>query len=155
MEFTPELKWAYDRAAALCARVETCAADLLKKLKAWKLAEEEVSAVIERLRSDGFLDDERFASAYVKDKFRFNGWGKRKILYMLRSKSIAPEILEAAFAEIGDGAFSEKLRKLMVEKAKHIKGRDPYEKRARLVRFALSRGFDLDEVNALLDEMEL
>lgn len=155
MEFTLEQKRAYDRAATICARLEICAADLLKKLKAWKLADEEAQAVIERLRNDGFLDDERFARAYVKDKFCFNGWGKRKIMYMLRSKHVAPDILEAAFTEIEDGAYAEKLRKLLVEKAKHIKDQGPYEKRGRLIRFALSRGFGLDEVNSLLNELEL
>ncbi|MBN2399923.1 MAG: RecX family transcriptional regulator [Candidatus Aminicenantes bacterium] len=155
MEFTVEQQRAYDRAAALCARVETCAADLLKKLKAWKLTHDEAVAVTDRLESDGFLDDERFASAYVKDKFRFNGWGKRKIMYMLRSKRIAPDILERALAEIEDGAFAEKLRKLLLEKARRFKDQDPFRKRGRLIRFALSRGFDLDEVNAMLAELEL
>lgn len=155
MEFTREQKRAYDRAAVLCARSETCAADLLKKLKGWKLTEDEACTVIEHLRNAGFIDDERFARAYAKDKFRFNGWGKKKIMAMLRVKNIAPEIVEAAIGEIEAGPYLEKLRKLLLEKAGRVKGRDKYEKRVRLIRFALSRGFTVDEARDILEELEL
>jgi len=62
---------------------------------------------------------------------------------------------EAAFAELGKDAFREKLRTSIREKARHIKDDDPYKKHGKLIRFALSRGFDPDEANALLDEMNI
>lgn len=153
MDFTPEQHLAYDKAALLCSRSEKCTSEILGKLKLWGLSSEETEPVIEKLKDEKYLDDERFARAFVKDKFRFNHWGKQKIAHILRAKNISPEIQELAFEEIVEDDYSDDLRKLLTDKAKTIKSKDKYDKRNKLMRFALGRGFESDKIYVVLKEL--
>lgn len=148
MAFTPEQRSAYLKATAICSRGETCTFDIREKMKTWGLEEEDAWAVVKQLYEEKYIDDERFARAYVKDKFRFNHWGKQKIAYMLHSKKISREIQEAAFEEIEDESYGEQLIKLLADKEKTIKSTDPYDKRNKLVRFAMGRGFESEKIFA-------
>ncbi len=155
MDFSPELQAACARAAAHCSRVETCSGDMRTRLREWGVSEEESASVLDYLEQNRFIDDERYARAYAKDKFRFNGWGRQKILAMLRAKHIDPEILEGAFVEIETEAYRDKLRALLTAKAPKIKARDRYDLRRKLTGFAMARGFESGTIHALLEEMEL
>ena len=153
MELTHDQNIAYDKAAFLCSRSEHCSSDIQEKLKLWGLSSEDSELVIVKLVEEKYIDDERFARAYVKDKFRFNHWGKQKIAFMLRSKNISSEIMELAFEEIEDEGYSDELRKLLTDKEKSIKAKDKYDKRNKLMRFAMGRGFESGQVYAVLKEL--
>jgi len=153
MEFTREQNIAYDKAALLCSKSEKCSSEIQEKLKLWGLSSEESEPLIEQLIAEKYLDDERFARAYVKDKFRFNHWGKQKIAHMLRAKNIPHEILELAFEEIEEEGYSDQLRKLLTDKEKSTKAKDKYDKRNKLMRFALARGFESNKVYEIFKEL--
>jgi len=153
MEFTPEQQSAYLKATTICSRGETCTFDILTKLKAWELHDEDALAVIDLLKKEKYLDDERFARAYVKDKFRFNHWGRTKIAYMLHSKNISREIQEAAFEEIDEDTYLDQLKKLISEKEKTIRSKDKMDKRNKLMRFAMGRGFESGKIFAAFKEL--
>ncbi len=153
MEFTHEQNIAYDKAAVLCSRSEKCISEISEKLKLYGLSSEESEPVIEKLIDEKYLDDERFARAYVKDKFRFNHWGKQKIEHMLRSKKINQEILDLAFEEIEDEGYANELLKLLADKAKTLKSKDQYDKRNKLMRFAMGRGFESGKIYTALKEL--
>lgn len=153
MELTHDQTTAYDKAAFLCSRSEHCTSEIQEKLKTWGLSAEDAEPVIEKLKEEKYLDDERFARAYVKDKFRFNHWGKQKIEYMLRAKKINQEILELAFEEIVDEDYSENLLKLITGKAPSLKAKDKYDKRNKLMRFAMGRGFESNKIYAAFKEL--
>jgi regulatory protein len=146
MEFTSEQRSAFLKASAICSRGETCTFDIQAKLKAWGLEPQDAELVINQLKEEKYLDDERFARAYVKDKFRFNHWGRQKIAYMLHSKNISRDIQEAAFEAIDSDAYSEKLVKLIAEKEKTTKAKDKLDKRNKLMRFAMGRGFETNMI---------
>jgi regulatory protein len=153
MAFTPEQRSAYLKATAICSRGETSSFDILEKLHKWGLEEYQAREVIDQLKSEKYLDDERFARAYVKDKFRFNNWGRQKIAYMLSGKRISREIQEAAFEEIEEENYSDKLLKLIQAKEKTIKADDPFEKRNKLMRFAMARGFETGQIFKAFKEL--
>jgi len=153
MEFTHQQNMAYDKAALLCSKSEKCTSEIQEKLKLWGLSAEELDPVIDQLVQEKYLDDERFARAFVKDKFRFNHWGKQKIAHMLHAKNISHEILELAFEEIEEDGYSDELRKLLTDKEKSIKAKDKYDKRNKLMRFALGRGFESNKVYEILKEL--
>lgn len=153
MELSREQNIAYDKAAVLCSRSEKCISEIQEKLKLFGLSAEESEPVIKKLVDEKYIDDERFARAFVKDKFRFNHWGKQKIEYMLRAKKINQEILALAFEEIEDEGYADELLKLLTDKAKTVKGKDQYDKRNKLMRFAMGRGFESGKIYAALKEM--
>lgn len=155
MELTQAQLDAFQKAAFICSQSEKCAADIREKLRQWNVSGEDSLVVVERLVAEKFIDDERFARAYVKDKFRFNRWGRQKIEFMLRAKHISREIIEAAFEEIDEENYSDELRRILTEKAKSVKGKDQYDKRNKLMRFAMGRGFESGQIYTVLKELGL
>jgi len=153
MEYTQEQNIAYDKAALLCSKSEKCTSEIQEKLKLWGLSSEESEPVIQQLIAEKYLDDERYARAFVKDKFRFNHWGKQKIAHMLQAKKISQEILQLAFEEIEEDGYADELRKLLTDKEKSIKAKDKYDKRNKLMRFALGRGYESNKVYEIFKEL--
>jgi regulatory protein len=153
MDFNPQQTTAYNKAAFLCSRSEKCSSEIQEKLKLWGLSAEESESVIGKLIEEKYLDDERFARAYAKDKFRFNRWGRQKIDFMLQSKRISPEIVKLALEEIENEGYVNELQKLLTDKEKTIKAKDQYDKRNKLMRFAMGRGFETDQIYKVLKEM--
>ena len=88
---------AYLRLTALCARCEQAEGDLRKKLRDWGINSSDSNTIIERLKAERYLDNERYAHAYCRDKLRFNGWGRIKIAYMLKGKGIEQEFIITDF----------------------------------------------------------
>jgi len=153
MQLTRDQTIAYDKAALLCSKSEKCTSEIQDKLKLWGLSAEESESVIKKLITEKYIDDERFARAYAKDKFRFNRWGKQKIEYMLRTKHINQETVKLALEEITDEGYSDELLKLIADKEKSIKAKDQYDKRNKLMRFAMGRGFESGKIYAALMEL--
>ena len=137
---TPET--ALNRAAALCARSEQAASDVRGKLLRWGLTPQQAQEVIDRLIDGGYLDDERYARAFVNDKFKFNGWGRIKIAYQLRAKGISQDCIDDALTLIDDESYEQALLQLLTAKASTLRGKEPQQARAALLRFATGRGYE-------------
>ena len=142
---------AYLQLAALCAQAEHCQQEMLDKMKRWGVDEGAQERVISRLVKERFVDDERYASAFVKDKIRYNKWGRRKVQQGLWLKRIAPEIQQRVLDEIDENDYLDVLRPLLRQKRKTIKAQNDYELNQKLVRFALGRGFTFDIIRQCLD----
>lgn len=133
---------AFLRLATLCARSEQAEGDLRKKLHDWAIAPCDIDAIIHRLKQERYLDNERYARAYCRDKLRFNGWGRIKIAFMLKGKGIEQEIIDNAIAEIDEEQYLTILNDTLATKAKALGDKTPEQARAALLRFAASRGFE-------------
>jgi len=99
-----------------CASREYCVADILKKLQRYKLSNEENTKIISSLKEDRFIDELRYAEAFVKDKSRLSGWGRTKILWVLRSKHIDREIIEKAVSILSEDDTRKQLHKILAAK---------------------------------------
>ena len=125
---------------ALCSRREYCKSEIAAKITA--LSEEvDATAMIGRLCEERFIDENRYAAAFVRDKSRLAGWGEMKIRYALQRKGLDKETIAAAMEEIDQDGQMERLTKMMTAKVKALKDATPDEKRSKLMRFATSRGF--------------
>ncbi len=138
------LESAINRMATLCSRKEYCEAEIRSRLAPLELSEEEMERVIAHLKELDFLNEERYAEAYAKDKFRFNGWGATKIAVMLRAKGLSDETISHAVALIDKNEYSEKCLALMKSKRKSITDSDKRIVAMKLIRFAAGRGFDYE-----------
>lgn len=132
-----------NRAAALCARSEQAPGDIRDKLVKWGLSQSNVNQVLQQLVEQGFINEERYARAFVKDRFAFNGWGKIKIAYQLRQKGIPDEIINEAMTAIDDSQYRDRLIGLLQDKWRAVKDREPRAAWAAMMRFAASRGFEV------------
>ena len=131
-----------NRAAALCARTEQASADIHAKLLKWGLGGNDVARVLQQLVEQGFIDDSRFAKAFVKDRFVFNGWGRIKIAHQLRLKGIPADVIDEAMTAIDEQRYRERLLALLRAKWQTVKDREPRAAWAAMMRFAVSRGFE-------------
>ena len=141
---------ALNHIAAKCAAREYCLADIRKMLSRWELPDGAEERIMQRLQAEKYVDERRYAHAYVRDKFRYNHWGVKRIELELRRKGIALDIIEDAKAEINDEDNTETLRHIIEVKRRTVKGNSEYEIRAKLFRFALSRGFSYEDISEVL-----
>lgn len=133
---------ALHRAAALCSSAEHCTADIREKLARWGVTEADSRIIIDRLVQERFIDEQRYAVAFVKDKFRFAGWGRIKMRYALQQKRIDGSDIDHAFATLDEEQYNDRLLELLQAKSRSIRDDDPEARRAKLFRFAASRGFE-------------
>ena len=142
---------AYLQLASLCANAEHCQYEMLQKLKKWELPDEVQARVMARLVSERYVDDERYARAFVKDKIRYNKWGHRKVQQALWMKRIDDDIQQRVLNEVDDAEYLAVLKPLLKQKAKSVKAESDCELNQKLVRFAFGRGFTYDIIRQCLD----
>ena len=147
-------KEAYLTLAALCAQAEHCQWEMLEKMRRWEVPEEAQARVMQRLVSERYVDDERYAQAFVKDKIRYNKWGRRKVDQALWQKHIDEDIRKRVLDEVDDDEYLKVLRPLLKQKRKSTKANNDYELNQKLMRFALGRGFTFDIISQCIDVEE-
>ncbi len=127
---------ALQKLMALCARGEHSSGEMLEKMRQW------------------YVDDERFARAFVNDKITYNQWGRRRIEQALWQKGIDPSLRKQVLDEVDDETYLNVLRPLLKAKARTVKASSNYEHTMKLTRFALGRGFSYDLVRRCLPDAE-
>jgi regulatory protein len=134
---------------AYCSRSEHCVFDVMEKLSAAAVSEDDANEIVQELIRLGYIDELRYARAFVNDKFRFNKWGKIKIAHVLRQKKVASNVIQEALDTIDDEAYNQVLMQLIESKKKTTKA-TATQQRAAVMRFALSRGFEYETIMRLL-----
>jgi regulatory protein len=130
----------------LCARAERSSGDAKRLMATWGVAEGERAAVLQRLIKERFIDDERYAEAFVREKSRLSGWGEYKIRTALGRKGIATHIIEKALQQLSPEQNRERLTARLSRKIKTVKHSSPYDLKNKLLRYGLSLGFTMDDV---------
>ena len=146
-------KEALQKLCALCARSEHCSFEMQEKMRRWGIDDEAQARVIAALVKGRFIDDERYAQAFANDKVRYNKWGRHKIDQALRLKRINGDIRQRVLDEIEDDDFKESLRPLLLAKMKSVKAKSDYELSCKLLRFALGRGYSMEEARCCLEDI--
>lgn len=136
--------------AALCARAEYCTGDMEDKMRRWGLSGDDIKENISYLVANKYVDNARYCQAFVNDKIAYNHWGRRKIeqaLWMKRvPESVSAPILDAVLEE----DYINVLKPLIASKSATVKAESDYERQMKLMKFALGRGFSIDEIKQCL-----
>lgn len=147
-----------------CSKTEYCTGQIRKKLLRWSernsvvgkepFSELQIESVVNALLEEKYVDDSRFAGAYIRDKARFAKWGKVKIAYNLKMLGIGKEIVAAALEE-NAGLFSDELLEQLVIKKWNSLGEKITlaAKREKVLRFALGRGFGYDQILPIIKRL--
>ena len=145
---------AFNKLSALCATAEYCRADIMKKMSNWELPYGCEGNIISRLIKERYIDESRYAKAFTRDKFRYNGWGMMRIERELRIKGIDNALIEEAKSEIDETENDEMLRRLIEGKRRTVKGKSEYEIKAKLMRYAVSKGFTMESIYRIIGDLE-
>jgi len=130
--------------ADYCSKAERSEFDVRTKLQNSGLDNETIDRIINRLIKENFINNERYCKSFINDKMRINKWGKTKITYELKKKRIPESIIHTCFEDIENPEFEEILLAVLKTKMKTIKAANNYEKRIKLIRFSLSRGYSME-----------
>ena len=141
-----------DRMMALCSKREYCRKDILKKvMTALDGDAAKAEEVVGKLVEERYVDDRRYAAAFARDKASIAGWGAAKIRYMLAAKGVDREIIASALEEVDVSRADARLEKLMENKARSLK--DDPQRRIKLLRFGVGRGYGYEEVSSMIDRI--
>lgn len=140
------------RAAGLCCQSEHCVADITEKLLRWGVSREDSDRIIDRLIDEKYIDESRYALAYVRDKVRFSHWGRVKIKSMLRMLRISEQDISNAFDSFDEDEYLGVLEGVIESKRKTLPEAESYASRVKLIRFALQRGFEMHEIAKFISE---
>ena len=137
--------------ATYCSVSERCISEVDEKLQKLEVTDTDRKKIIKQLVKNDFINEQRYAQAFAKDKFRFNKWGKMKISFALKGKGIDSEQISNALALIDEGEYEEMLSSILKTKLAGLKYNSEYEKRGKLFRFAQSRGFESNAIQKSLN----
>ena len=139
---------------ALCSQAEHCTYEMLEKMRRWELADDAQARIMEYLVREKYVDDERYCRLFVKDKIRYNKWGRRKVEQALMQKRISRDIYQPVLEEVDDEEYLTILKPLLQNKRRQLKAMSEYEANGRLIRFAISRGFTMDIIRQCINDTD-
>ena len=139
------------RLTTLCVQGEHCEKELIEKMEKWGLEKDMQASIMEYLVKERFVDNERYCRAFVRDKMRYNHWGERKIEQALWLKGIDKSVSSQILKEIDTEEWVEILSSELSKKRKAVKGRNEYEIKQKLMRFAAGRGFPYGIISKCID----
>lgn len=155
MEKEISVKMACSKAEAYCSASEHCRKDVLVKLQQWGAPEDAWESILEHLQNEKYIDEFRYAVSFVRDKYRFNQWGRIKIGQALRVKDISAAHVAEAMKEIDEEEYHAILLALIRKKARSVKASSAYERQGKLVRFAASHGYEIGDILQSIEELGL
>ncbi len=127
-----------------CNYRERCQKEFIDKMWELKIPREWQDELILEFIQEGILNEERFARALVRGKFRMNGWGRVRIRMLLKNHGILESLISTAFLEIDDEDYLEEAVKLYRKKLRELKGTLDFENRKRCQNYLMQRGFEYE-----------
>lgn len=141
-----------ERLRKYCAYQERSHADVTQKMWDLKVPMEWRDEFILSLMKENFLNEERFARAFVRGKFNIKKWGRIKIIQGLKQHQVSSKCVQLALTEIDNDAYWEVLRETIEEKRSKLKEKNPWKRKSAIYRFATQRGFEGELINEVLSE---
>lgn len=151
------------RLASYCATSEHAPLELLRKLQRWGIEGDEAEEIVEQLKAEGFVDERRFAVAFVRDKYRFNGWGPLRLRDELRRLRIPARYIDEALAELEEGEHCSPREQVLTMLRKKLRtlpsSLERRKAKDRLMGYGLYRGYEYEDVREavgyLIEEDEI
>lgn len=134
-----------------CAYQERSHSEVEKKLFDWGMDSEQRAILVADLISNNFLNELRFAEAYVSGKFRIKKWGKRKIILHLKQKQVSDYSINKAIQEIEGVEYFQTAEALVKRKYEEIHKGTKWEVRKKVISYMINKGYEADLIHQILD----
>lgn len=142
------------KAMSYCAYQERSRQQLRDKLAEWGQEPEAIERLLTELEQENYLNEERFARAYAGGKFRQKRWGRYKIQQGLKQHRIPAALQQQALQhEIDPEEYWQSLLHLLEKKAATESERNPQLRKTKLLRYAISKGYEQDLIWDALSEL--
>jgi regulatory protein len=150
-ELTPEE--ALEKARRFCNYQERCTSEVVQRLKEWNVTGDSAKKILDDLREETLLDDERFAKAFARGKFRIKNWGAGKIQAGLRAKGLSDDFVKAALAELPQQDQDNTLQMLLEKKNNLLKETNLQQRKTKLASYAMQKGYRGDKLWTTIDSI--
>ncbi len=136
-----DFEFVLNRARHYCSTQERCVQEVANKLRSWNVGQKNTDKIIESLRKDNYLNEERYAKLFAGGKFRINHWGKNKIIFELTKKQVPELIIQIGLQEISEEEYFNTLLDLLKKKKREIRDTDPFIIKKKLINYAVQKGY--------------
>ena len=137
----------------LCAKSEKCTADARRLMRGWGVETVDAEKVLQRLVSERFIDDSRYAEAFVREKINLSGWGVYKITATLRQKGVDSSTIASALEQCSQVDMTNRLTTLLSRKLRTVKAKNSSDLRAKLLRYAAGQGYDFSTARSVVESL--
>jgi regulatory protein len=120
-------------------------------LERHKVEADDISRILKYLVKEGYVDESRYAAAFVHDKVRFAKWGRSKIAQALWQKRIPADVADEALSHIDEDEYMEALRDVVASRYRSVKGATEYERKMKTMKSVCGRGYEPALVRKVLD----
>ena len=120
-------------------------------LERHKVEADDISGILKYLIREGYVDESRYAAAFVHDKVRFAKWGRVKIAQALWQKRIPQDVADEALSSIDDDEYMTALKEVVKARSRAVKGITEYERKMKTMKTVCSRGYEPSLVRKVLD----
>ncbi|MFI3330913.1 MAG: regulatory protein RecX [Rikenellaceae bacterium] len=140
----------------LCAKAEKSSGDALRLMYKWRVKDSDKQKILQELTASRFIDDNRYAQAFTREKINLSGWGVYKIKAALAAKGISRDIIEQTLSEVDSEKLTDNLKEKLQKKSRNISSTtlDVYKVREKLIRYGLSLGYELDQVKNIISQLD-
>jgi regulatory protein len=136
-----------------CAYQERCHKEVQDKLRGMRMIPDAIDAVIVHLLDHNFLNEERFAKAYVRGKFKFKHWGRNRLTLELKRRQISRFNIQIGLKELDTLDYYDTFDALAARRCEVIKESNTYKKRKKLADYLLYRGWESPRVYDKIKEL--
>lgn len=153
-EKTYTLDEALARMEHYCAYRERCHREVVEKLREMRMIPQAIDTIVVRLIEENFLNEARFAAAFVNGKFRQKGWGKMRLRRELKQRDISEYLIHQALSGITDDAYQENFEYLAEKRWDVLKNeREPLKRKKKFVDYFMYRGWETERIYQYLDSL--
>ncbi|WP_299113876.1 regulatory protein RecX [uncultured Winogradskyella sp.] len=153
----PQKTYSLDEAQKMlenyCAYQERCHKDVTDKLRHMRMIPEVIDTIVVHLIENNYLNEERFAKAFARGKFRIKKWGKNRIIRELKFRQISKYSIDSALKEIDSDDYFETLHELTLKRMTQVQEKNIYKKKKKVADYLLYRGWESNLVYEKINEL--
>ncbi len=119
------------------------------------LDEDYAKSILEKLRTKGFIDDEKFAEWYVKNRLESGKYGENRIKAELIKKGVSRDLIYQVLDKFKDNetykeAQNEKIQSYIEKMKRTLKAKDERELKNKMIQRLMAKGFRYEDVKNLV-----
>jgi regulatory protein len=139
-----EFQFFLSKAMKYCSIKECCLFELDKKFSDWQTPNQHYEPIKNYLLENNYINEQRYASAFVNDKIKFNHWGVNKVKYQLNAMNINSVYIQNALKQIDNDVYQNIIAHEAEKKIRNTKIIDEWTFKQKIYNYLTSKGFEIE-----------
>jgi regulatory protein len=131
-----------EKIKSFCAYQERSHKEVRTKLLSLKVYGNELEQIISVLIDENFLNEERYACAIARGKFKFKQWGRNKIKQALQMQDVSTYCIKRAMLEIDESDYIATLTQLAEKKFESLHDDNMFQRVQKTYAYLMQKGYE-------------